>query len=921
MAEEFSLSAKISGDTSELKHSLDSGKDALREFGIDVNKITEFLMGGAGLAAAFAFVAVKGIEAAKEFDEVGAKLGKMTGETGEALDSLKNSLNNVVADGVVQGVEDVGEAMGMLHIRLGLVGEDLEKATMQFSAFADVTDQDVTGAVTDVTKLMAQWNIPASELSETLDKITLSSQLTGEKAKQLTQTLTQAGPVFQAAGISIDKAAGMLVGFSKAGIDAQTATQAINIALRKFSQEGVKDSGAALNALIEEIQNTSDKSRATALAVEHFGRSGITMATAIRSGALDVKEWTAKIAEAKGTLEKTDAATESFEDTTAKLGNQLQGLLAESFKSVLQVVQPFLKILSEAVTAFEALPTPIKTIVETLGLTVGALAAAKVAFAAFGISVNASLGPIVLALTAAVALATQLPGMLEQASKNIDIDGVKKYGAAWFDSTKSLKENVAQYDILRQKYQEFKRTAESLEKKKLKVGLDQDDINRLQQAKDKMEDIQYFAERYAKLLREQESAQKAATKAGEAKTKQSSEQLQVLTEAEKKASEQAKEIEREKNKKLAELGKQRYAETIQAVQTGNAYEFAAAEDLFENQAELAAKQRALWTETIGAVTQTVNTAFTSTGSTFSSLSKLINTVSVNIKTGVKDIGQFVSDLAGQVASSVNSIFGAIQKGYQQTLQAQQSAIDKQLAANKKALAKEQADIDKETKAKLKALGLEEKTAIEKDQAELASAIATGDAIAIKAAEDQLLKDQILQQGLDAKQAAAEKEAATAEELERKKSDLAFKSAHAQWELQGVQLAAASALAIMQLWAGTGTYVEKIVMSAVVGAIGIAEGAILAANEPKRASYAVGTYNSIGGAANLAEQGPELVINPSVHNLAKGSTVLNAAQTAKIMARKGPTINVNVGRATHGTVGEIARTVNMEARKLAFAGVL
>jgi TP901 family phage tail tape measure protein len=812
--------------------------------------------------------------------------------------------------------------MGMLHIRLGLVGADLEKATMQFSTFADVTDQDVAGAVTDVTKLMAQWNIPASELSITLDKITLSSQLTGEKAKQLTQTLSQAGPIFQSAGISIDQAAGMLIGFSKAGIDAQTATSAINIALRKFAQEGVKDSGAALSSLIEEIQNTSDKSRATTLAVENFGKSGITMATAIRSGALDVKEWTAKIAEAKGALEKTDAATESFSDVTDKLGNQLQGLLAESFQSVLEVIKPFLKILSEAVAAFEALPGPVKKIVEVLALVVGGLQVAKVAIAAFGITANASLGPIILALTAIVALATQIPSLLNEASKSVDIDTAKRYGAAWFDASKSLKENQTQFDILRTKYQEFKRVADMLEKKQTKQGfLDPEDINRLRQAQEGVEALADAGKRYGELLKKQSQLQKESAKAGEVKTQENTDQLHTLTAAEKKAAEEAQSIEREKNKKLAALGKQRYEDTMQVVQQGNSYEFAMAEKLYENQAELAAKQQALWTESINAVSQTVSTAYTATSGTFSSVSKLINTVSINVKNGVKDIGAFVSDLAGQIAGSVNSIFGAIQKGYQQTLQTQQSAIDKEIAANKKALTKEQADIDKATKAKLKALGLEEKTTLEKDQAELESAIATGDAIAIKAAEDQLAKDTILQQGVDAKQAAADREAETTEDLERKKSDLAYKSAHAQWELQGVQLAAASALAIMQLWAGSGTYVEKIVMSAVVGAIGIAEGVILANNEPKRSSYAVGTYNSIGGAANLAEQGPELVISPSVHNLAKGSTVLNAAQTAKAMSGKGSTINVNVGHATQGTVGEIARAINSESRKLAFAGVL
>lgn len=1028
MAEEFSLSAKISGDTSELNEALGAGKESLKEFGVDVDKVIQFLTNPTiGLAAAFSLVAVKGIEAAKEFDEVGAKLGKMTGETGEALDGLKNSLNNVVSAGVVQGVKDVGDAIGMLHIRLGLAGEDLEKATMQFSAFADVTDQDVSGAVTDVTKLMAQWNIPASDLAITLDKLTVTTQLTGVQASALTQMLTQAGPIFKSAGLDIDEAAGLMIGFSKAGVEAGDATQGINAALRKFANEGVKDSGAALASLIQEIQTTPDKSRAATLAVENFGRTGVKMGDAIRSGALDIKEWTKQIQNAQGALEKTDAATESFEDVTAKLGGQLQGLLAESFKSILEAVKPFVQILSSLISAFEALPGPIKQTVTMAGILVGGLNVAKLAMVAFGVSANAALGPIgliigaigllVTGVQAGVAAYNEYNAALKtnvglsadnaleaknvfteteklSTSQTVNAEQVAKLVKLYPELDKVLKEGVTS---TRDAAIETEKVAEAHRKLALQMALEQNtsqkksallDIDSIKkdlksgsqafkEYQETIKDLQSAIaketnandkarlqsilqtklaavaemqsegtslkaelqkrqgdlvkyEEEAKKLKEQSligakayEAQQAALRASYQKsaveeTKQSG---KVLTDAEKKAAEDRLKVQLELDAKNREIAKKWLEDHGVMVQMGSAFEVNEREKWLLKEEQFAEKDIALWTNAIETVGQTVSASFTQTGSTFSSLSKLVNTLSSNIKTGVKDIGQFVSEMATQVSNSVNSIFGAIQKGYQQTLQAQQAALDKEDAANKKALAKEQAQIDKDTKAKLKALGLEEKTTLEKDQAELESAIATGDAIAIKAAEDQLLKDQILQQGVEAKEAAAQREAKAAEELERKKSDLAYKSAHAQWELQGVQLAAASALAIMQLWAGTGTYVEKIVMSAVVGAIGIAEGVILAANEPKRASYAAGTYNSIGGAANLAEQGPELVINPSVHNLAQGSTVLNAAQTAKIMSRKGATINVNVGKATHGTVGEIARTVNMEARKLAFAGVL
>jgi TP901 family phage tail tape measure protein len=318
----------------------------------------------------------------------------MTGETGAALDGLKNSLANVSASGMVQGIDDVGKALAELHIRLGLSGDDLEKAVAQFGEFADITGQPVAAAVTDVTKLMAQWKIPADDLELTLDKLTKTTQLTGVSAADLTKNVADSGPIFKAAGFSINEALGLMTGFQKAGIDASSATQGINIALRKFAAEGVTDSKAALKALIEEIASTPDKSRAATLAVENFGRSGITMGQAIRDGALDVGKWTDAIAEAEGTLKKTGDATQSLDDVTKKLGSQVQGLLAESFKSILEIIKPFLALLSDSIKAFESLPAPIKSSVEAIALMAGGLSAARVAMVAFGLSVDAALGPI-----------------------------------------------------------------------------------------------------------------------------------------------------------------------------------------------------------------------------------------------------------------------------------------------------------------------------------------------------------------------------------------------------------------------------------------------------------------------------------------------------------------------------------------------
>jgi len=64
-----------------------------------------------------------------------------------------------------------------------------------------------------------------------------------------------------------------------------------------------------------------------------------------------------------------------------------------------------------------------------------------------------------------------------------------------------------------------------------------------------------------------------------------------------------------------------------------------------------------------------------------------------------------------------------------------------------------------------------------------------------------------------------------------------------------------------------------------------------------AGFASGTTSAPGGPARLAEQGAELVVGPQVRNLAAGSKVYTAAQTADILGgaggKSGATYNVNV----------------------------
>ena len=418
--------------------------------------------------------------------------------------------------------------------------------------------------------------------------------------------------------------------------------------------------------------------------------------------------------------------------------------------------------------------------------------------------------------------------------------------------------------------------------------------------------------------------------------------VKSLTDEEKKAFKEKEKLERENLEKLQERQDEAYRYAIEASQVEADRITKIEEERVQKLAKSLEDEKSLWSSTMADVTQIVSGSVGSMNGLMTTSISFVTRIKDAAKDGIKDVRKFVGDMAKDVAGLVTSIFGMVDKATQQSTQRQQAAIDKQIQALQKenAVAQSIADkklandlkaLDKETAAKKKAAGIEEKTQVEKDKEILASAKATGDAVAIKEAEDQLIKDMIDQEAAakklelesasaQATEERAKREASAEETLQKKKSDLAYKAAHAAWELSLIQAAIGAAMAIIQCYSSMEP-VSATIAAVLVGAVTGIEIGIMASNEPTPSSFAVGTNFSPAGTANLAEQGPELVIGPSVHNLAKGSTVLTAQQTADVMGRKGTTMNFNIGTASRETVGAIAQAINVQARRLAFQGVI
>lgn len=242
-----------------------------------------------------------------------------TGATGEALDELKTSFDNVFTS-VPASVQDVGVAIADLNTRLGLTGIELEELATQFLQLSRITETDVSTNIQNATRLFGSWSIATDDYSATLDRLFVVSQQTGITIDKLTTSAVQHGASLRAMGFTLEEATALLGKFEKEGVNADTALSSMRIALGKFAEEGM-NAKTAFSQVINEIERLPETA-ATARAIEVFGKAGAEMADAIKSGRFEYDELMKSIEDSSETISSADAATYGFAERFQVFGNK-----------------------------------------------------------------------------------------------------------------------------------------------------------------------------------------------------------------------------------------------------------------------------------------------------------------------------------------------------------------------------------------------------------------------------------------------------------------------------------------------------------------------------------------------------------------------------------------------------------------------
>ena len=366
------LLVKIGSDISQFQDGMSKVSSTMQKTGAKMTSVGDawtrsislplIAIGGAATAAAVA------VDEAYDSIRVG------TGATGEALERLKESFDTVYAN-VPASTEEVANAIGDLNTRLGLTGTALEDLSTQMLNLARITESDVGSVIQSTTRVFGDWSIATEDQSSTLDYLFKVVQSTGVEINNLSNKMVQYGAPLRQMGFEFEEAAVLMGKFEKEGVNTELVLGSLRIALTRMAQEGVTDASAALQQIIEDIENAGSAGEANTIALEAFGsRAGPDMAAAIREGRFEIDELISTLNESGETINKAAEETMSFKEQMVLLKNKvtqalepLGATLLKTFDRMFPTIEKAIDFVGRLIEGFSNLPEPVQKLALIFG--------------------------------------------------------------------------------------------------------------------------------------------------------------------------------------------------------------------------------------------------------------------------------------------------------------------------------------------------------------------------------------------------------------------------------------------------------------------------------------------------------------------------------------------------------------------------
>lgn len=256
------------------------------------------------VSAGIAGIGAASIKSFTELDEGYDTIVTKTGATGDALEGLTKSADNIFGS-MPEDMATVGEAIGEVNTRFHSTGEELESTSKQFVQFASINGTNVTQSVDQVDKIMKAWNVDASQTGNLLGLLTAKAQETGISVDTLEGYVLDNNAQFKEMGLTLPQAINLMAQFDANGVDSTQAMAGLKKALQNATSEG-KSMDEALSDTIGSIKNAKTETEAMQIATELFGKKGAAeMTKAIRENRVDLTSLSSSMKEYGSTVEDT----------------------------------------------------------------------------------------------------------------------------------------------------------------------------------------------------------------------------------------------------------------------------------------------------------------------------------------------------------------------------------------------------------------------------------------------------------------------------------------------------------------------------------------------------------------------------------------------------------------------------------------
>lgn len=280
------------------------------------------------------------LDAFAEVDKGADAIVRKTGATGEQLEAMQTSMENL-ATSMPTTFEEAGNAIGEVNTRFGVTGEQLETLSGQFIKFAQLNGTDVSGSIDKVQTVMSAFNLDVEDAGAVLDTLNKVAQDTGINVDTLASGLVTNGAALRGLNLDAAQSAVLLGQLEKSGID----TSAVMTGLSKVQATAFKDGISMSDALATAVSSSGD-------AVEIFGaKAGPKLYEAFQSGILSMDMFTGSAVSLQdniGSVSETFDATLDPMDQWSLTMNQLMLSGAELGNAIGPVLVPMIQGLAEA---------------------------------------------------------------------------------------------------------------------------------------------------------------------------------------------------------------------------------------------------------------------------------------------------------------------------------------------------------------------------------------------------------------------------------------------------------------------------------------------------------------------------------------------------------------------------------------------